>query len=389
MTLLLLGSLFMLGLLADILASRIGLPRVTLLILAGILAGPSVGNLITRELVAEWFPVLTYCALSMVGFLLGHQLSPAVFRRRGRTVIALAGSKVLGSALVVYLALALGGYPFAVALTLAGVSTATAPAATFDVVRESGARGDFVETLLNIVAFDDALGLIVFSVLLAVAVGVGGGGLSGMVLMHGLTDVGGSLLLGVGLGAPMSLLVAWLGDRDDASEPVQAAAYGFLFVCAGASIALGLSPILASIALGTTVTALARHHRRAFDAIDRIEWPMIILFFLLAGASLHVGALVSVGSLVAVYIVARAAGSWIGTYTAGQVLNLDPLTRNWMGLALMPQAGVALGMALMASQSLPEYADEILTTVLASTVLLELGSPVVTRLVVRRASQAD
>lgn len=385
---LLLGILFLLGLTADVVAGRIGLPRVTLLILAGIVAGPAVGELIPPDVVDDWFPVLTYCALSVVGFLLGHQLSPAVFRARGRKVVILAVSKVVGSALIVFLALALGGFPAAVALTLAGISTATAPAATFDVVHESGASGDFVDTLLNIVAFDDALGLVVFSLLLAVAVGIGGTHHSATILLAGLTDVGGSLVLGFGLGLPMSLLSSWLGDRPDSSESMQAAAFGFLSVCAGASIALGLSPILASIALGTTLTSLARHHRDAFDAIDRIEWPMIILFFLLAGASLHIDALLSVGILVAIYIVTRAAGSWFGVYAAGHALNLDALTRNWMGLALMPQAGVALGMALMAAQSLPDYADAILTTVLASTVLLELGSPVLTRLIVGRAMRA-
>ncbi|MDH4108594.1 MAG: cation:proton antiporter [Gammaproteobacteria bacterium] len=387
MTLLILGLLFLFGVIADLLAIHIGLPRVTLLVIAGLLVGPVGINLIPADMVSTWFPVLTDCALSMVGFLLGHQLSPTAFKKRGKKVIALATSKVLASAILVLFALVLLGYPLALALMLAGISTATAPAATFDVVRESGATGSFVETLLDIVAVDDALGLIAFALLLAAALGLSGEGGAASILVDGLSEVGGSLLVGAGLGVPMAFLSVRFGAEPRAAELIQAMAFGFVFVCAGASIMLDLSPILASIAMGSTVTSIARSQRRPFNAVERVEWPFIILFFMLAGASLDVHALESVGVLVLLYVVARAAGSWLGIYAAAGVLSLDHLTRNWMGLALMPQAGVALGMALMAAQTMPQFADAILTTVLASTVLLELGSPILTRLVVRRATQ--
>jgi Kef-type K+ transport system membrane component KefB len=131
--------------------------------------------------------------------------------------------------------------------------------------------------------------------------------------------------------------------------------------------------------LGAVVANLAKHHRRPFRVIEGIEWPFLILFFLLAGAALHVQALAQAGALVAAYIGLRVAGLILGARLSGWLGGVDPTVHRWIGLALLPQAGVAIGMALLAGQRFPEIRDLLLPVVLGSTVVFELVGPVITR----------
>jgi Kef-type K+ transport system membrane component KefB len=369
----------LIGLVADIVGRHTPLPRVTLLLLSGILVGASGFDLIPREFVDQWFPPLTLFALTMVGFLLGQQLTVAKLKERGRTVAILSVGKVLCAALAVASVLILAGVDVPLALVLAGIAPATAPAATLDVVKEAGTRSEFSKLLLNIVAFDDALGLILFSLLIALAAAAAGLANSGGVF-DGLIEVGGSLLFGAAIGIPM----AYLTGRIRSGDPMQAEAFGFVLVCAGGADLLGLSPILAAMVMGSIVGSLATHHERPFHEIELIEWPFMILFFILAGASLNMNAGFAFGWLVLLYILARGVGISLGVSLTSATLKLNPRIGRWLGLALFPQAGVALGMALIASQRFPAYSDVILGTVLMSTVILEVASPVMTRVALRR-----
>ena len=131
--------------------------------------------------------------------------------------------------------------------------------------------------------------------------------------------------------------------------------------------------------LGCVVANLARHHIRPFRAIEGIEWPFMILFFVLAGASLHTETLFQIGFVGSAYIILRIIGRLLGAWTGGAISHADPLMRRWMGMALMPQAGVALGMALVAMKRRPDLGEIILPIVIASTVLFEVIGPMLTR----------
>lgn len=378
--LLILGMLFLLGLAADLLGRQTPVPRVTLLILSGLAVGPAGFDLLPQALVRDWFPTLTTLALSLIGFLLGQKLSVSELRAHGRTVIGITIGETTGAMLAVGAVLfAMGVHPVAV-LLLAGIATATAPAATFDVVHEGGFRGEFPDTLLAVVALDDAWALLMFSLMMAAAASVNGDGSIAINLLSGLQEIGGSLLLGAALGVPM----AYLTGRIRPGEPTLAEAMGFVLLCGGVATWLDLSPVLAAMVMGGVVASLASHHDRPFHAIEGIEWPFLILFFILAGASAHPEALLSVGAITVAYLTVRCAGSYLGARAGASWAGADDATREWMGLCLFPQAGVALGMALMASQRFPEYESNLLPVVLASTIVYELVSPAITR----RALQA-
>jgi len=373
-TLITLGILLLLGLATDVIGRRTRLPRVTLLLIFGFAIGPAgLDFLCPNE--EKWFSVVADMALIMIGFLLGEKFTLSSLREHGKLVLWLSVAEVVVTALVVLIGLLLIGLQMDVALLLAGISTATDPAATTDVVHETKADGVFTRTMLGIVAVDDAWGLIVFSLMLTAAQVFSGQGDSITPLLTGAWELGGALLVGIGLGIPM----AYLTGRIRPGEPTLVEALGVVFLCGGIAIWLEVSFLLASMVLGCVVANLARHHIRAFHAIEGIEWPFMILFFMLAGASLHTETLYHIGFVGSAYIILRIIGRLLGAWTGGALSHAEPLMRRWMGMALMPQAGVALGMALVAMQRRPDLGEIILPVVIASTVLFELVGPVLTR----------
>jgi len=375
-----LGCIFLAGLVFDAIGRRTRLPRVTLLLVFGFAVGPS-GLDALPEITSRWFPPVADIALLMIGFLLGGRLTLSELRDHRREVVAFSLVVVGVTFVVVSLGLVAIGVPPVVGLLLAAIATATAPAAIMDVVHETRSESRFARSLLAIVALDDVWGLILFSVTLALGLTLQGDGASA-VLAHAAWDLGGALLLGVALGVPM----AYLTGRVDPGEPSLYEALGLVFLCGGLARWLEVSFLLAAVVLGTTVANLARHHSRPFHAIEGIEWPFMILFFVLAGASLEVSALTSAGGWLAAYVVLRIAGRLAGAWLGGSVPPGGADLRRWMGLAMLPQAGVALGMALVASQRFPSAGEAILPLVVAGTVIFEVIGPIATRVALERTA---
>jgi Kef-type K+ transport system membrane component KefB len=379
---LILGILFLIGLAADLLGRSTFLPRVTVLMLSGFVVGPSGLSLLPRNFIDDWFPPMTNIALALIGFLLGHRLALPELKKHGSTIVGISLCKVFGASIVVALGLLLIGMDPVIVVLLAGIAPATAPAAMYDVVHESGASGDFVDTLLSVVALDDVWGLLIFIMMMACA-----GVLSGNAMMTtGIAEIalgiGGGVLLGVALGVPM----AYLTGRIRRGEPLLSEAMGFVMLSAGLAEWFEFVPVLTAMVMGMVVATLAKHHDRPFHAIEGIEWPFMILFFVLAGASLRVDTLLIAGGLTAAYVVSRFIGIYIGARLGCRLMGAQSALRKWLGLALLPQAGVAIGMALMAAQRFPEAASIVLTVVVAATVILETIGPIVARQAIRAAT---
>ncbi|MDX1430946.1 MAG: cation:proton antiporter [Gammaproteobacteria bacterium] len=378
-----LGGAMLLGLLTDVLGRYTPLPRVTLLLVFGFIIGPS-GVALLPAIEAELYEMLSSIALVMIGFLIGGTLTRESLRRHGRRVLTVSIIMVVVTVLAVASGLVLLGVPVEVALLLAGIAPATDPAATADVVHEARATGPFTQTLLGIVAVDDAWGLIAFTLMLATVHAIDGhGGIDALISMS-LWELGGALVLGALLGVPM----AYLSGRVSPGEPLQVEALGMVFLCGGLAIWLEVSFILAAMTMGAVVANLARHHRRPFHAIEGIEWPFLVLFFVLAGASLKAETLWLAGAGLAGYVCLRVLGRLAGAWLGGALCGDEPAGRWWLGLAMMPQAGVALGMALVAAQRVPALGDSIVPLVVAATVIFEVAGPVLTRLALRRIGEA-
>jgi Kef-type K+ transport system membrane component KefB len=207
-------------------------------------------------------------------------------------------------------------------------------------------------------------------------------GVSGS-LLGAAYEVFGALLLGAFIGLP----AAYLTGRVKRGQPMLTEALGVVFVCGGAAIWLEVSFLIATMALGAMVTNLAKHHDYPFHEIENVEWPFLVVFFMLAGASLEVGALTELGIVGVVYMLARVLGKLAGAWVGGRASHADQEVQRWMGMALLPQAGVAIGMALVIANRFPEYKGTILTIVVGSTVFFELVGPVFTRMSLRHTQR--
>jgi len=381
MDLLFIGAIMLLALGAHTVGQRLNVPRVTLLLMVGALAGPEMLDVVPASASAN-FSLVTELTLAIVGFLLGERMS---FRdlRQGRQAIIISLSVTLITALVIFIATWAVTQNLTASLLLAAISTATDPAATLDVIKETESRGPLTRVVAQVVAIDDAWGAILFSILLVFAELIAGNGATIMeTMVHGVTEVAGGLILGVLLGLPM----AWMTGRIKPGEPMLLESAGFVFLAAGIAGALEVSYLLTCMALGVTVANAARHHVRPFRSIEGIAEPFLAMFFFLAGFGLDWAVLPTLGLLGSVYIIARIAGRILGGYAGGLLARSEREVRLRNGACLLPQAGVAMGLALVATDRMPELTF-LLPLVIGSTVLFELLGPPLTLYNLRRSGE--
>ncbi len=381
MDLLMLGSILLLALGAHSVGKRLHVPRVTLLILVGAISGPEMLNIVPGD-IGDNFTLVTELTLAMVGFLLGEQMS---FRelRQGHQAIIVSIAVTLVTALVIFLATVIVTDSIPASLLLAAIATATDPAATLDVIKETQSRGPLTRLVAQVVAIDDAWGAILFSIMLVFAELFSGNGVSlAATVGHGLIEVVGAVILGVALGLPM----AWLTGRIRPGQPMLLESAGFVFLAAGISGYLNVSYLLTAMTLGVVVANVARHHIRPFRSIEGLSDPFLAIFFFLAGMGLEWSMLPTLGLLGGVYILARIAGRILGGYAGGVLAGADRNIRVRNGACLLPQAGVAMGLALVASARLPELTF-LLPLVVGSTVIFEIIGPPVAMLQLHLAGE--
>mgnify|MGYP005844233913 CR=1 FL=1 len=388
LVLLMLGSLLSLSILADFIAGRTAIPRISLLVLIGVgvavvqqwVLGQPAGVL---EGLSE---PLIQLALVMVAFLLGGEFTWDRLRTLGPVVAVFSFSVVLVSGLVVGAGLWLLGFPLILAVTLGAIAVATDPAAVTETIHEQKAAHTRTgRLLLSTVAVDDGWGIILFGLAMAF-LGWHGSGDGAQALSGALWELGGAVALGVIVGVP----AAWLTGRLEAGEPTRVEAIALILLLAGGAALLHVSELLAAMIAGAMVANLASHHTRSFNEIEYLKWPFLVFFFVLAGASLDLANLqVAVGITLA-YIVLRLLGRLLGGWFGSVLVNArQGALPGGLGMALTPQAGVAMGMALLAGERFPQFASTLMAAVVVSTVAFEAVGPWLVRVAVARADSSD
>ena len=373
-----LGGMFFIGLAADQIGKHTPLPRVTLLLLAGLVAG-HMGWV--PEPLSNAYEFLSVTALTFVAFLLGGSLKLSDLRTTGRRIFTISLAIVGLTIIVVSTGLIALGVDPGLAVVLSGIASATAPAATTDVIRQSGINNQFTRTLEGVVAVDDAWGLLAFSLCVSFAT-YGAAHGSENALMSVTHEIGGAILLGIAIGLPGATLTGRIGGGD----PLEVEALALVFVTAGAAIWTDVSFLITGMTVGATIVNRAAHHDRAFHEIEHIQWPFMVLFFLLAGALLDISALPEVGLLGLAYMALRIAARIIGGWAGARAGGAPRREQRYYGLALLPQAGVAVGMALIAADALPDHADQIIALTIGTTIAFELIGPVLTLWSIRRVA---
>lgn len=367
------------------LVKKIKLPNVTGYLLAGLILGPSVFGVLSANFL-DAVNVISEMALGFIAFSIGNEFKMTYFKRVGVTPIVIACLESFFAVALVAGALlpVTGDAQFS--LVLAAIAAATAPAATIMVIKQYRAKGPVTETLLSVVALDDATALMMYSIAVAIAGALSGTAASaGELVLKPVIEIFGALVVGAILGFVFLLPLKFF--KKDGNR--MALIVGFIFAGLGLSALCGFSSLLFCMALGAVVANFTtdRDLKHLMNLSDKITPPVFMLFFVASGAGLQLNVLPTVGVAGALYITVRVVGKMLGATLGGLVCKAEPAIRKYLGPCLVPQAGVAIGLSLVAGQAFPQYAAKIRAVILSATLIYELVGPVITKACLKKAGE--
>ena len=366
------------------------IPEVTGYLVAGMLVGPSALGWVTHENL-QALHVFSEVGLGLILFSIGGVFELERMRRIGRRVLLLVlGESTCAAALVAVGMLAVG-QPWPVALLLGTIAVETGAASTLMVIRENNADGEFTEALTGVIGLNNVIALVGFSL---VAGGIelmslsSDAGLHAASVARALFPLVWQLLGSAALGFLVGLLLAsWASHVVESGETL-VLLVGCILLTVGIAAALDLSSLVASLAVGATLANLSSESRRLFVALSRTDPPLYVIFFVLAGADLDLSLLPSLGAVGAIYVLCRAGGKIGGAWLAARRTASPPATRQYLGLSILAQAGLAVGLVLVTRQRFPEIASIVTTVVLGAVVVFEIAGPLSTRFALDRTGES-
>jgi Kef-type K+ transport system membrane component KefB/nucleotide-binding universal stress UspA family protein len=387
------------GLLSAKFAQLLRLPSVTGFIVAGLLLGPSFMGFVPMETVG-YLEHFTQIALMLIAFGIGEHIE---LRRLGGVVgdvgyisiVQAVGAFILVMAGTYFTASFIAGDGllhhdnFILALLLGAVAVATAPAALLHVVREMGAKGPFTSTLMAIVAVDDGIAIMIFGMAMSVAHQLVSP--ENFSILHAVWECVYEIVFSLGIGVVTGLLIDFVLNKLHNRGEMLTAGLALLLLCGETTRFLQMSPLLAGMAAGFTIINRAERDVRLFRALNAFEPPIYVLFFTLAGLHMDLKALKLAGWIGVVYFVARVIGKYAGSWLGGVMAGSSAIVRNYLGLALIPQAGVAIGLVILISNDprLAAWSTVITPVVLAGVVLSELLGPLLVRYTIEKAGEGE
>lgn len=358
------------------LTNTLNLPKVSGYILAGILIGPCGLNMIPAEIIGH-MGFVSDLALAFIAFGVGKFFKKEVIMKTGSKILIITlFEALLAGILVTLFTRFVFGLDLDFALILGAIATATAPASTMMTINQYKAKGEFVNTLLQIVALDDVVCLLAFSVVAAIAGSSGGESVTvkeiALPILYNILALG----LGFFCGYFLSRLLIPTRSKDNRLILAIAMLVGISGVCA----ALNISPLLACMVFGAAYINLTRD-KKLYRQLNNFTPPVMSIFFIVSGMNLDVTALTTVGAIGVSYFLIRIIGKYLGTYLSCLITGTSKEIRNYMGLALVPQAGVAIGLAFLGQRLLPgPKGNLLLTIILSSSVLYEMVGPICAKL---------
>lgn len=348
------------------------LPNVTAYIFAGIIIGPYALNLVPVSVI-NGMGFMTDIALAFIAFGVGRFFKLSTLKKSGLSIIVITVFEALIAAVLV----TAGMYfifrlPITLCLLLGAIGSATAPASTIMTIRQYRAKGEFVDAVLQVVALDDAVSLLAFSVCAAIVnVMESGEGFDSWSIISPLVYNIALIGLGIALGFVLHLMIGSKRSRDNRLIIVCAIIFFLTAVCS----ALNVSPLLSCMCLGAAYINVSGN-KELFDQINDFTPPVMCMFFVLSGMKLNIPGLSTVGIVGAGYFVIRIIGKYVGAFLGALTTKKDKKTRNCLGLALIPQAGVAIGLAALGERILGGSTGATLSTIiLASSVIYEMVGP--------------
>ncbi len=372
------------GLIFGRIVKLIKLPNVTGYLIAGLLIGPHIFKLVPSELVTE-FELISEMALAFIAFSVGAEFKLSYLKKVGMTPVIIAIFEALTATILVAVILILFGFQTEIALLLGAIASATAPAATIMVVRQYKAKGPVTETLLSVVALDDAVALIAFGFAVAMVNTMQHPSSSSVILsiLTPLVEIVGSILLGFLLGLLFTIPLRFF--KKDSNRLIITVAFVFL----GSALAsmLGLSSLLLCMCMGAMLINVNRSSSEILKLVDSITPPIFLMFFVVSGMELDISILPQIGVIGILYVVFRVIGKVAGASIGASIMQAPAVIKKYLGFTLVPQAGVAIGLSLVASQMLPEFGPTIRAVVLCATFIYELTGPAITKIALKKAGE--
>lgn len=393
---LMLGIIIFAGTLGGWLFQKLKIPQVVGYIVIGIILGASGFQILTPRVIAAMDSVSTI-ALSFIGFLVGGELKIGTIKKYGKQFVSILLFEAITPAIVVFALVTVINYAFtknlavsiSLGLVLGAICSATAPAATTDVLVEYRTRGPLTTTVYGIVAMDDAVALILYTVASTIVSSILGGSNAsfGIQLLHIAKDIFGSILLGCFFGLIMELLSRKLANKEGRMLSVS---LGCLFLCTGIAQALNLDNILASMAIGFFAINFTKSKNNAtFSIVEKFTPPVYVLFFVIVGAKLNVWIITPfLGVIAIVYVIARTLGKSIGSTFGAWITKAPKTVQKYLPFCLLSQAGVAIGLSIAAGS---DFADsigpQIMLIITATTFIVQLIGPVFVKIGVTKAGE--
>ena len=395
------------GLLLSRLAKKVQLPAVTAYLVAGVLIGPFVlgkigipGLGITSDQI-EGFGLISDLALGFIAFSMGSEFRIAQLKKIGKQATfigvfqALFTTLAVDAALIVLHLIIPETFTLESAIVLGAVATATAPAATLMVVKQYKAKGPVTDILLPVVALDDAVGLVVFAISFGIARSLGAGSINAMsVILEPILEVVLSLALGFVMGLLFTLCEKYFHSRSKR----MAVSVTFVMMTVALSsmsfeigtVHIGFSSLLACMMLGTVFCNICEVSEELMERADRWTTPVLILFFVISGAELELSVFADIMVVVigAVYIISRSLGKYFGAGISAKMAKCNPNVVKYLGITLLPQAGVALGMAIKAIELGPEGAI-VRNITLFAVLIYEIVGPFLTKVALTKAGDIN
>lgn len=389
-----LGVILFVGFIFGRLFEYIKIPSVTGYLVAGLILGPITGYLNLEEL--QSFSVLSDLALGFIAFQVGNELWFGKLKETGfKIVIITVIQAVLTTALVI-----VGTMFFvdiSVALILGAIAAATAPAPIMLLIKKYKTKGDLTDTILPVVGLDDAVGVVMFGILLSISISLldtTGEALTAFQLIKGpMIEIGISIFVGAAIGVFSGIAFRFFYNKSEREEGNLNIINITVILTTGIAILLGASPILTPMIAGTVVTNLINKETYILEE-ETIRFfipPLMVIFFTVAGAQLQFAVVLQMGAVGIVYIVGRIIGKMAGAYIGASMVKSPANVRKYLGVSLLPQSGVAIGLSVAAYNEFihinADYASIIKNVILASVLFFALTGPVLVKIALYKAGE--
>ena len=391
-----LGLILVAGYFAGRAANFFRLPRISGYIVAGFAFSPSITGIIAPQQIDDLFGLTSEIALAFIAYCIGGSLLISRVRVLEKGILWITFTQGLGAFVCTCLAVyAVGDFLpsyisetgntfISVVLILGGISVATAPAATMAVIHELRAKGSLTTTLLGVVALDDAFSIIIFSITTTIASQLLPGSVDNSVILKGFITIAGAIAVGFIAG----LIFSYFLDPSKRPETNLMLTLGAIFLVSGLSSNLGASPLLANMVMGFVIINKVTHADELFNQLEIIEETIFCLFFTLAAAHFDTRVFTTSALLGIVILIGRFIGKLSGTFVGGKISKTPPEIYKYLGITLLPQAGLSLGLIFLAKPIFStEIFDLLLSAMLVSIILNEIISPPLVKWSITKAGE--